>query len=171
MTGALAICSFLLIHSSAIAKHGFGPYMKTMWLDMDIPPMIGTGLFSFGGLLGLFIQVLIFFLELFGTVIKCFVLAVRLFANMFAGHMVLALDPVLHLRGRNAEPAAVGPVTIGERARRDRPELAGAVRRLLAGVYLRVPDGAVHGHGGAIQSTDDARWRLITAKTVLLTQE
>jgi F-type H+-transporting ATPase subunit a len=33
---------------------------------------------------------LIFALELIGTVIKSGVLAVRLFANMFAGHMVLA---------------------------------------------------------------------------------
>ena len=33
---------------------------------------------------------MIFVIELFGTVIKSGVLAVRLFANMFAGHMVLA---------------------------------------------------------------------------------
>lgn len=90
VTGALAICSFLLLHGSAIGKHGFARHMKSMWMDIDIPPLIGSGFLSFGGLLGLFIKVLIFFLELFGTVIKCFVLAVRLFANIFAGHMVVA---------------------------------------------------------------------------------
>ena len=33
---------------------------------------------------------MIFFIELMGTFIKSFVLAVRLFANMFAGHLVLS---------------------------------------------------------------------------------
>ncbi len=90
VTGALAICSFILIHSSAIQKHGFEKYLKTMWMDIDIPPMFGIGPITFGGVLSIFIKVLIFFLEFFGTVIKCFVLAVRLFANIFAGHMVVA---------------------------------------------------------------------------------
>ena len=42
----------------------------------------------------------IFAIEMFGTVIKSFVLAVRLFANMFAGHMVLATILLFIVIGR-----------------------------------------------------------------------
>jgi F-type H+-transporting ATPase subunit a len=111
VTGALATCSFLLIHGSGIAKNGFGKYMKSMWMDIDIPPLIGSGLLSFGGLLGLFIKVLIFFLELGGTVIKCFVLAVRLFANIFAGHMVVASILFFIFVARNQSVLLWGAVT------------------------------------------------------------
>jgi F-type H+-transporting ATPase subunit a len=41
--------------------------------------------------LGPIFSLLIFVIELLGTVIKAGVLAVRLFANMFAGHMVLGM--------------------------------------------------------------------------------
>src|SRR5262249_29177866 len=85
VTGALALCSFFLMHGVAIANNGFANYMKSMWLPIDIPPMFG-----FGTALGYAIKIMIFGLELGGTAIKSFVLAVRLFANMFAGHMVLA---------------------------------------------------------------------------------
>jgi F-type H+-transporting ATPase subunit a len=43
-----------------------------------------------GALFGLVLSVMIFTIEMAGTIIKSGVLAVRLFANMFAGHMVLA---------------------------------------------------------------------------------
>jgi F-type H+-transporting ATPase subunit a len=43
------------------------------------------------GILGLPIKLLIFLIEFAGTFIKSGVLAVRLFANMFAGHAVLAM--------------------------------------------------------------------------------
>jgi F-type H+-transporting ATPase subunit a len=112
VTGALAACSFLLIHGAAIANLGFAPYMKSMWMDIDIPPMIGKGFLSFGGLLGLFIKVLIFFLELFGTVIKCFVLAVRLFANIFAGHMVVASILFFIFMARNESFVMWSAVTV-----------------------------------------------------------
>jgi F0F1-type ATP synthase membrane subunit a len=41
-------------------------------------------------LFGLAISLMIFVIEMVGTVIKSVVLALRLFANMFAGHLVLA---------------------------------------------------------------------------------
>jgi len=85
VTGALALCSFILLHGSAISKNGLKNYLGSMWMDIDIPPMFGMGV-----LLGYAIKIMIFFLEFFGTFIKAFVLAVRLFANMFAGHMVVA---------------------------------------------------------------------------------
>ena len=51
----------------------------------------------------------IFVIELLGTVIKSGVLAVRLFANMFAGHMVLAMILLfIVIGGQGRQPAAVG---------------------------------------------------------------
>jgi len=79
VTAALAGFAFLAIHGSAIAKMGFGHYLKTHVPHIDAPygmgPLIAAGIFG---------------IEIFGHFIKAFVLAVRLFANLFAGHMVLA---------------------------------------------------------------------------------
>jgi F-type H+-transporting ATPase subunit a len=79
MTAGLAICSFVMFHAPAIAKKGLSGYLKSIWPHIDVP-YVGV-VFSAG----------IFVIEMFGTVIKAFVLAVRLFANMFAGHMVLIM--------------------------------------------------------------------------------
>jgi F-type H+-transporting ATPase subunit a len=78
VTGALALCSFVMLHVPGMVKQGPVHYFVTLWPRMDIP-YVG---WLFSGA--------IFVIELFGTVIKSGVLAVRLFANMFAGHMVLA---------------------------------------------------------------------------------
>jgi F-type H+-transporting ATPase subunit a len=78
VTGALALCSFVVMHGAAIAKMGGIHYLKSLWPHIDVP------------VAGVIIGAFIFVIELLGTVIKSFVLAVRLFANMFAGHMVLA---------------------------------------------------------------------------------
>jgi F-type H+-transporting ATPase subunit a len=80
VTGALAVCAFIMMHGPAIAKMGFIPYVKSLWPPMEVPLAVG-----------IFLKPMIFVLELAGTVIKAFVLAVRLFANLFAGHMVLAM--------------------------------------------------------------------------------
>lgn len=78
VTGGLALCSFILIHAVPIAKVGLLTYLKSMWPAIDAP------------YIGPLISLLIFCMEMMGTVIKSGVLAIRLFANMFAGHMVLA---------------------------------------------------------------------------------
>jgi F-type H+-transporting ATPase subunit a len=80
VTGALALCSFVMMHGAAIVRMGFVPYAKSLWPAMDVPFPIN-----------IFLKPMILIIELFGTVIKAIVLAVRLFANMFAGHMVLAM--------------------------------------------------------------------------------
>jgi F-type H+-transporting ATPase subunit a len=54
-------------------------YFKALWPPIDVPYV------------GWFFSLAIFGIELVGTVIKSGVLAVRLFANMFAGHTVLAV--------------------------------------------------------------------------------
>ena|ERR1700722_2016875 len=78
VTGGLALCSFVMLHAPGIVHKGIGNYFASLWPRIDVP-YVGW-LFSVG----------IFAIELLGTVIKSGVLAVRLFANMFAGHMVLA---------------------------------------------------------------------------------
>lgn len=80
VTGALALCSFIIMHGAAMAKMGPVHYVQSLWPHMDVPLVIGIVL-----------KPMIFFIELLGTVIKSGVLAVRLFANMFAGHTVLAM--------------------------------------------------------------------------------
>ena len=87
VTLGLAIFSFLLMHGAAIAKMGFFHYVKSLWPHIEIesrPRFLG---YAFA----LLLSAMIFVIELIGTVIKSGVLAVRLFANMFAGHTVLAM--------------------------------------------------------------------------------
>lgn len=79
MTGGLALCSFIMFHGPPIAKKGVVGYFKSIWPHIDVPYV------------GILFSILIFTIEMLGTVIKSGVLAVRLFANMFAGHMVLAM--------------------------------------------------------------------------------
>jgi F-type H+-transporting ATPase subunit a len=86
VTGAMAVCSFVMMHGAAIVKMGPVSYVKSLWPQLDIPFWWGAG-----WLLGLIIKLAIFVIDLVGTFIKAGVLAVRLFANMFAGHMVLAM--------------------------------------------------------------------------------
>ncbi len=77
-TGGLALVAFAMMHGAAVAKMGPVHYLVSLWPHIDVPYV------------GWFFSGMIFTIELFGTVIKAGVLAIRLFANMFAGHMVLA---------------------------------------------------------------------------------
>lgn len=80
VTGALALCSFLAIHGGAVAKMGVTRYLKSYVPHIEAPLLMRY-----------FIVLLIVVIEVMGNFIKAFVLAVRLFANMFAGHTVLAV--------------------------------------------------------------------------------
>lgn len=73
VTLALGITVYALIWILGIAHNGFG------YITHLVPG--GTPLWLWP---------LMFVLELIGPVIKCFVLAVRLFANMIAGHLVIS---------------------------------------------------------------------------------
>ena len=79
VTLALAAVTFLFIHISAIAKNGLVGYLHGWVPHIDVP---------YG--MGYFILPLIVAIEVLGAFIKAGVLAIRLFANMFAGHLVLA---------------------------------------------------------------------------------
>jgi F-type H+-transporting ATPase subunit a len=78
VTGGLALCSFVMLHAPGIRRRGLTGYFSSLWPHIDVP-YVGWAFSTF-----------IFGIELLGTFIKSAVLAVRLFANMFAGHMVLA---------------------------------------------------------------------------------
>jgi F-type H+-transporting ATPase subunit a len=79
VTSVLAFGSFLLIHVSSIIRFGVLNHLKSFAPHMDMPLALKLG-----------IWVMLWPIEFLGLVLKCFVLSVRLFANMFAGHMVLA---------------------------------------------------------------------------------
>jgi F-type H+-transporting ATPase subunit a len=79
VTGALACISFVMIHGAAAVKMGPVHYVQSMWPHIDVPYV------------GWFFSLMIFCIEFVSTGIKSGVLAVRLFANMFAGHMVFAV--------------------------------------------------------------------------------
>ncbi len=95
VTGALALCAFLLIHGSAIIKHGPVGYLKSYvpnlgfqgWMAWATLPLIA----------------MIFVIEVAGNFIKGGVLAIRLFANMFGGHTVLAVILSFIVMAKNAE--------------------------------------------------------------------
>jgi len=83
VTGALAIVSFLVIHISGIQENGVGGYLKTFipHVELEGGPMMQV----FGGVIKYGMAVL----EYATAFIRATVLAVRLFANMLAGHTVL----------------------------------------------------------------------------------
>ncbi len=96
MTLGLAIPSFILMHAVGMHKYGFTQYFVNIW------PKMGPALIP--------ISLMIFCIELMGTFIKGGVLAIRLFANMFAGHMVLAyIMFFIYVVGKNG----VSPLWVG----------------------------------------------------------
>ncbi len=100
VTAVLALCSALVIHGAPVAKMGFGRYLKSYIPHMELP---------FG--LGYFLVPMIFGIEIFGHGIKAVILAVRLFANMFAGHTVLAVILLFIVMARNTAWYLFWPVT------------------------------------------------------------
>src|SRR5262249_6242207 len=86
VTGGLALIAFILMHGAGLLARG-NPidYLASLWPKLDL----GTSLVARLG--GFCLSVPLFLIEMMGTVIKSGVLAIRLFANMFAGHMVLGM--------------------------------------------------------------------------------
>jgi len=92
VTGALAIVAFLTVHVSGIRRQVLGGYLKNF-----IPPVPWP------------LRPLMYPLELISASIKPFALAVRLFANMLAGHTVLAAFLGLAFMSRSY---TIGAVTV-----------------------------------------------------------
>jgi F-type H+-transporting ATPase subunit a len=74
ITAGLALSSFLLIHLGGMKEQGVVHYWKSF------VPHVPKALYP-----------LMLVLELIGSLVKPFALAIRLFANMIAGHIVLAV--------------------------------------------------------------------------------
>ncbi len=80
VTAALALATFGVTVGSGIKKMGFAGFLKAQVPSMDLP-----------GPLGMVLVPAIWCIEIFGLFVKHAVLAIRLFANMLAGHLVLAI--------------------------------------------------------------------------------
>jgi F-type H+-transporting ATPase subunit a len=83
VTGALALVSFVVIHASGVKSNGVGGYLKTFIPHVEIEG--GAPMKAMGWVIKWGMAVL----EYLTAFIRAAVLAVRLFANMLAGHTVL----------------------------------------------------------------------------------
>lgn len=79
VTAALALCTFVTVVASGMRKLGPWGFWKAQVPHMELPKVMA-----------LILVPLIFVLEVVGLLIRHSVLSVRLFANLFAGHTVLA---------------------------------------------------------------------------------
>jgi F-type H+-transporting ATPase subunit a len=102
VTGTLALCTALVIHGGAIAKMGLGHYLKSYVPHIEVPFGMGYALIP-----------MIVVIEVIGVGIKMFVLAVRLFANMLAGHTVLAVILLFIVMAQNTNWYLFWPITFG----------------------------------------------------------
>ncbi|HLW63917.1 MAG TPA: F0F1 ATP synthase subunit A [Gemmataceae bacterium] len=102
VTAALALCAFTVIHGSAIIKTGPTHYLKAHFPHVEAP-------FPLGPIIAFFIAGI----EIMGHFIKAFVLAVRLFANIFAGHTVLAVILMLIVMAKYAPGYMFWPISFG----------------------------------------------------------
>ncbi len=102
VTASLALITLIVIHGGVMVSAGVGNYFRAHILQVDAPKPIAV-----------FVVLLFFFLELLGHLIKAFVLAVRLFANMFAGHTVLTLILLFIVMAKDAAFYLFWPITFG----------------------------------------------------------
>lgn len=80
VTAALAGVAFCTVIGTGMVKHGIVGYWTGMVPHMELPLV-----------LALFLKPMLMVIEVVGLAIRHCVLAVRLLANMFAGHLVLAV--------------------------------------------------------------------------------
>jgi F-type H+-transporting ATPase subunit a len=102
VTLGLALCVFFAIHGSGAAEMGPWQYAKAMWPHFHM------------GIAGFFLELFVFLIEWMGVIVRNFVLAVRLFANMFAGHVVLATILIfIYVAGQLTLRDQMGPAMYG----------------------------------------------------------
>ncbi len=80
VTGIMALVTFGAVCKVGIEKFGIVGFLKAQVPHMDLPAPVA-----------IFLIPLLFVIEIIGLLIKHLVLAVRLLANMLAGHVVLAV--------------------------------------------------------------------------------
>ncbi|MFM1802579.1 MAG: synthase subunit a [Planctomycetota bacterium] len=94
VTGTLAFIIFLTVYSAGASHFGYIGFFKNLVPHLEVPGEISLEKFGMKGSInipGILMWWLMFVIELVGLLIKHFVLAVRLFINMTAGHLVLAV--------------------------------------------------------------------------------
>lgn len=79
VTVALAMVVFVVFNGVGIKKVGIGGYLKS-FLPGGVP---------------IFLAPLVWFLEVLSALLRPFTLSVRLFANMYAGHIILGIFAIL----------------------------------------------------------------------------
>jgi F-type H+-transporting ATPase subunit a len=105
VTAALALVSFVVTHWAGIKENGVGGYIKSFvpHIELDGPAKI----------MGFLLVPLIGILEFATPFIRAFVMAVRLFANMLAGHMALYILPWFpSLTGWRSTKLQIGSITL-----------------------------------------------------------
>ena len=80
VTAALALAVFFVVLGTGMKKMGVVGFLKAQAPHLDVSPALKLVLLP-----------MIWAIEVFGLFIKHMVLAVRLFANMFAGHLVVGV--------------------------------------------------------------------------------
>jgi F-type H+-transporting ATPase subunit a len=88
ITGTMAIVTFFMTHIAGIRKQGLWRYIVNL-----APPVPW------------WIMPLVYFMEIVSAIVRPFTLAVRLFANMIAGHIILAVVIGLIFIFKNYEAA------------------------------------------------------------------
>jgi len=98
---AIALGSIVIAGLKAGAVRYNRERNRPMWLCWLLSPLIWVKGLAPGipGVMGVIMLVPLAFLELVGVVAKCFALMIRLFANMMAGHAMLAVLMVFIIRG------------------------------------------------------------------------
>jgi len=106
VTAVLSLVSFVVIHyNGLVANHGVAGYFKTFVPTLERNDAVLK-------IIGPFIIVGITALEILGAFIRGFVLAVRLFANMLAGHTVLFIMMLfIRMVGESALANPDGPAS------------------------------------------------------------
>ena len=102
VTAALAFVVFLVVVGFGSKKMGILGFWKAQVPHMELHPI-----------LAIFLVPMIWVIEVFGLFVKHAVLAVRLFANMFAGHMVLAVFLAFVGVFGYVSSVLVGPAVLG----------------------------------------------------------
>jgi F-type H+-transporting ATPase subunit a len=80
VTGAIALVTFGVVIGAGMLRFGPVRFWTGQVPHMDVP-----------WIMAIFLKPMIFGIEVLGILVKHSILAVRLFANMFAGHLVLAV--------------------------------------------------------------------------------
>ncbi|MCE5267299.1 MAG: F0F1 ATP synthase subunit A [Planctomycetaceae bacterium] len=80
VTGALAAIAFAVVIGTGMKKHGLVKFWAGLCPPMDVPKPMGV-----------FLIPMILAIEIMGLLIRHTILAVRLLANMFAGHLVVGV--------------------------------------------------------------------------------